>query len=542
MSRHLLTYLALLGLVAWPSAARAADDKTPATPGIVLRVQSLDELMSNFRYLATLVGREEEAKQLEGILQAKAGGPRGLEGIDAKRPLGAYVVFGEGGIENTTAVGLIPIADEKAFVGLVENFGVKVEKDRDDLYVVTGDALKVPIYFRFAHRHAYVTGLNKHAIDKAKLLAPGAVLTANPGEVLSLTLRIDGIPRAVRDLAIAQVELQLDGAKEEQKEGAGPAERALRIELIDLLKRHVVAVIRDGRDLALRAQVDRAAQELSLDLAVSAQKDTPLAEDLARLGQQKSLVAGLVGRESVLNVVVDLPREKKLADALQEFVAEQIKRDIAKETNREKRERAERMFRAFAPALKLGDADLALDIRGPHKDGLYTLVAGRKVVDGAVLEKALRAVVKELPEREQAQFSLDVEKVGEVAIHRIDLLERDAAYRKVFGDEPAYFAVRADAAFVATGPGALPALKETLKVEAKVGKPVQIELSMGRLAQAMAGEKPEAPRAAAKAFAPDREADKIRLAVEAGQELKLRLVVKTPVLRFLHLMEPDERK
>jgi hypothetical protein len=541
MSR-LLTCVALLGLMAWPTSARPADEKAPATPAIVLRLQSLDELMSNFRYLATLIGREEEAKQLEGILQAKAGGPKGLEGIDSKRPMGAYVLFGEGGIENTTAVGLVPIADEKAFVGLVENFGVKVEKDKDDLYVVTGDALKVPVYIRFAHRHAYVTGLNKHAIDKEKLLPPGDVLPANPGEVLSLALRIDGIPRAVRDLAIAQVELQLDGAKEEVKEGESQGERALRRELIDALKRHVVAVIRDGHELALRGHVDQAHQELSLDLAVSGQRGSPLAEDIARLSQQKSIVAALVGPESVLNVVVDLPRERKLAEALQEFVAEQIKRDIAKETNREKRERAERMFRAFAPALKLADADMALDIRGPHNDGLYTLVAGRKVVDGPVLDKAFRAVIKELPEREQDQFKLDVEKVGAVSIHRIDLPEHDPSYRKVFGAEPAYFAVRGDAAFLAAGPRGLQDLKAALRVEPKPGKPVQIELSMGRLAEAMAHEKPEAPKAAAKAFAPDREADKIRLAIEATNELRLRVVVKTPVLRFLHLMEGESQK
>jgi hypothetical protein len=163
-------------------------------------------------------------------------------------------------------------------------------------------------------------------------------------------------------------------------------------------------------------------------------------------------------------------------------------------------------------------------------------------VDGPVLEKAFRAVIKELPERERDQFKVDAEKVGDVSIHRIDLVEHDPSYRKVFGAEPAYFAVRGDAAFLAAGPRGLQDLKAALKVEPKLGKPVQIEVSMGRLAEAMAHEKPEAPRAAAKAFAPDREADKIRLAIEAGNELRLRLVVKTPVLRFLHLMEGESQK
>src|SRR5262249_48330162 len=146
--------------------------------GFVVRVQSLEELLSNFRYLGGLVGRDEEAKQIEGMIRAKAGGPKGFEGIDAKRPMALYGVFGEGGLESTTVVGIVPIADEKAFLGLIENLGAKSEKDKDGVYAVTGDQVPAPIYFRFAHKHAYVTALNKDALDKDKILPPGAVLPA----------------------------------------------------------------------------------------------------------------------------------------------------------------------------------------------------------------------------------------------------------------------------------------------------------------------------------------------------------------------------
>jgi hypothetical protein len=540
----LLPCVALLGLVALPGAARPADDKKPAAPGIVLRVQSLDELMNNFRYLAALVGREEEAKQLEGILQAKAGGPKGLEGIDAKRPMGLYVLFGEGGLENTTAVAVIPIADEKAFLGLIENIGAKAEKEDDGVYKVTSPDLDkvTPLYFRFAQKHAYVTALNKDAIDKGKILPPGDVLKARPGEVLSVTVRIDQIPQDVRNIAVSQVELQLDAARDEKKEGETKAERAAKVELFDLVKRHVVSLISDGRELALRLGVDQKAQELSLELAVDGRPGSPLADAIARLGRQKSVVAGLVGPDTVVNVVVDLPNEPKLAEAMQALLREGIEKDIANEKNREKKERAERIFKALAPSLKFTDADLALDFRGPHQDGLYTLVAGLKVADGAVLDKSIRGVVKELPEKERDQIKLDVEKAGDLAIHRIEVKDADEGFRKSFGDGPAYFAVRSDAAFLAAGHDALAALKAALKVEPKAGKPVQVELSVAHLAEAIAKEKPEAPKAAAKAFGQDRQADKVRFALEAGQELKLRLVMKAPVLRFLHLMEPGAEK
>src|SRR5690242_21610712 len=122
MIRRLLPLLALAGLVALPDVARPADEKKDdkkLVPGFVVRIESLDELMNNFRYLAGLVGREEEAKQLEGMLKARAGGPKGFEGIATKRPMAIYGVFSEKDITETLAVALIPIDDEKAFLGLI---------------------------------------------------------------------------------------------------------------------------------------------------------------------------------------------------------------------------------------------------------------------------------------------------------------------------------------------------------------------------------------------------------------------------------------
>jgi hypothetical protein len=543
MFSRLLPCVALLGLVVLPGTARPADAKKPAEPAVVVRVQSLDELMSNFRYLATLAGREEEAKQLEGILKEKAGGPKGLEGIDAKRPAGLYAIFGEGGPADIAAIGLIPVADEKAFLGLIENLGYKATKDKDDVYLVAGENLPVPVYFRFVHKHAYVTALNREALlDKDKILTPDKVLPARQSEVLSLTVRIDQVPKNLRDIAIGQVEQQLDAAKSEKKPDESPAEHAARVEFTEQLKNQVVAVLRDGRELALRLNVDQKGQELSAELGIGGQANSALAQQISRLGQEKSLVAGLIGSDSVMSLLVDLPLDPKLAQAMQAVMRENIQKEIEKQPDIQKKDQAAKLYKAFGPALKFTDFDWAFDLRGPHKDGLYTLVGGLKVADGAALDKAVRDVVKDLPEKERGQFHLDVEKAGDVSIHGIDVKGADEGFRKSFGDGPAYFAVRSDAAFLAAGHDALSALKQALKVAPRAGKPVQVEVSMARLADAMAKEKPEAPKAAAKAFGQDKGADKVRFVLEAGQELKLRLVVKAPVLKFLHLMEPGAQK
>jgi hypothetical protein len=544
MFKRVLPFLALLGLAALPATARPAEQKKPTAPGLVLRVQSLDELMANFRYLAGLVGREEQAKQLEGILKDRAGGPNGFEGVDAKRPMALYAVFDEGGIENSKAVGLIPIADEKAFLALIEKLDCKAEKDKNDsgLYLVTGESLKAPVYFRFANRHAYVTALNKEAIDKDKILPPGAVLPPGRPAVLSLALRIDQIPQNVRDLAVDQVQRQLDAAKEEKKDDETPAQHAAKVEMVDLVRRSIVSALKEGGELGLRLDVDQKAQELSAELSLAGKEGSPLAKSIAELGQQKSVVAGLIGEQSTVNFAINFPTDAKLGAAMQAMLRDQFRRDVAKESDAEKKAQAEKIFKALEPAIKFTDADAAVDFRGPTKSGLYTLVGGIKVADGTAADRAFRDVVAQLPAKERSAIQLDADKAGGVAIHRIDTKEGDANFKKSFGDGPAYLAVRADAAFVAVGDEALAALKEALKVEPKVGKPLQFEASLAHIAAAMAQEKPEAPQAATKAFGKNKGSDKVRFALEAGSELKMRFVMKTPVLTFLHLMEGTDAK
>ena len=61
---------------------------------------------------------------------------------------------------------------------LLESLNVKAEKGDDGAYTVTPEQLPLPIYFRFAHKYAYVTvrdrnGGHRHVI--AALLAAVAV-------------------------------------------------------------------------------------------------------------------------------------------------------------------------------------------------------------------------------------------------------------------------------------------------------------------------------------------------------------------------------
>src|SRR5687767_2931786 len=108
MRSRLLPTLAAAWLAAVPLPARAADAE-PAAPTVVVRLQPLDNLLANARYLASYVGREEQVKQLDGVIQALAG-QQGQTGIDTRRPFGFYGTLGPA-VVDSAAVVLIPVAN-----------------------------------------------------------------------------------------------------------------------------------------------------------------------------------------------------------------------------------------------------------------------------------------------------------------------------------------------------------------------------------------------------------------------------------------------
>src|SRR5262245_12282472 len=143
MRKPLIFRAALLGLVlAVPAIARAAEEKATklGKPAVILRLASLNQLRSDFLYLAKLVGQEEKAEQFDKLIESKIG-EKGLEGIDLKKPFGAYGWVGTQGFDSQL-VFLVPITEQKAFLGLLENLEIKAEKGDDGVY--SADVEKVP--------------------------------------------------------------------------------------------------------------------------------------------------------------------------------------------------------------------------------------------------------------------------------------------------------------------------------------------------------------------------------------------------------------
>src|SRR5947209_126834 len=266
MLRRFLPCLAPLCLVALAGVARPAEEKA-APPTLVVRIQSIDDLRANIKYLGQLAGREREVEQAEAALNAKLG-DKGLDGLDTKRPLGVYGRVGPAGSDSTGVV-LLPVTDDKAFLDLLKRFKLTVEEPKDGVYTVQAENVPLPFYLRFSDKYACLTVQNKAAIDKDQLLAPAKVLPAGKPGVLAATFRIDQIPDFLKQIGLTQFELQLADAKEKKPAKETPAQQTLREQTIDTFFAQIASVVREGSEVSFVVDIDRKTENLVIEAGLS---------------------------------------------------------------------------------------------------------------------------------------------------------------------------------------------------------------------------------------------------------------------------------
>src|SRR5262245_60179593 len=89
--------IALFAPSAWAQEKKSDSTKKPAGPAVLVRVQSINELLKTGDYIRTLLPEEtgEQIKQALDFVRSVIDDKKGLEGIDVKSPIGAYVTFGQ---------------------------------------------------------------------------------------------------------------------------------------------------------------------------------------------------------------------------------------------------------------------------------------------------------------------------------------------------------------------------------------------------------------------------------------------------------------
>jgi hypothetical protein len=540
-STALIAFLALAATVvpAW------AEEKAPA-PVLVVRLKSIDGLIADARYLAEAAGKSEEAKQGEKFLRTFIG-DNGFEGFDIKKPVALYGRLATK-FEESDLVLMVPVVDEKPLLDALKRFDIKAEKGPEDIYKV--DLPDLPfgklgaVFFRFANGYAYITARNAKVLEKERLLAPAAVVPANWDAVFEMNVDLQQVPDQIKDLIISTASLRLGEAKEKkkQKPGETDAQHAFHGAALDELALQLKAVVQDGKALNVKLDLDRKNAEGVFTVRFTPKPGSQLATNIAELAEGKSIVANLSTTGSALTGRAFAALPQRLRKPFIAALTDGMKELMEKAPDDSARKVIDQVFNAVIPTIKAGELDTGFDLRGPAANGKYAVVAATAVKEGDEIEKAFRAVHAEVPPDIRQFITLDAEKAGAVNIHRFSPPAEviDPEFKRIFGDGPAYIAVRKDAVLLAAGDKALDALKEVLAREAKAGKLLNVEASIARLAPL---EKKEGVAAmAAKVFAKEPGADKVRITLDAGQALEFRASAKVKILELVVRLEEAKKK
>lgn len=526
MRQRLGWVVVLTASIFLPSQLRAA------APSLTVQLRSIDELLENVKYVVAQTGRAEQARQIEGFINAWLG-KDGIAGIDTHRPLGFY------GIVSTKAIiGLIPVANEKALLGLLENFNIKATRGGEGIYSISADNAPVTLYLRFSGGYAYVTAPDKKALAQENIIDAAQVLSKSDQALLSAVVHLDQIPDDLKRIGLQQMDAQLKEEINKNQPGESPAQRNLRIETLQTISRQITSLVKDGQRLTVAFNIDRQAGDITAEASFGGTSGSDLAKTISQLGQGRSGFAGLLKQDAAIGGLVQLALPVNLQSALGPVIDEGFRQGLVKEKDAARRKQSEKFLNALLPTLKAGELDAGFRISGPSGGQNYDLIMGFKIKDGNAIEKELRALLQTLAPRDRALFQLDAAKAGALAIHRIDINKSgDANLKKLLGDNPAYLAIGTDALWLAFGPKGLEMLKSETMSAAGTAPQLQLGLSASRLSGLIATTDPQKQKTYAKAAEETARdgslgKDKLSLVIQGGDTLTLRVRFNADFLRF----------
>jgi hypothetical protein len=479
------------------SGGRAAPVSGPAAspdPALIVRVQPVERLLADAKFLAGRVGGAAAVDKLDAGI-AEMVGREGLAGtgLDLRKPIGLYGVAAAE-LSPANFVSLVPVADEKAFVGFLERLDVKADRLGPGLFTLTGESLPEPVFLRFANGYAYLAMRDRGAIAPERLVAPGRVFVGDDPSLASAILNFDRIPEPVRKRGAFQLTMfnglaALAGLIGQTKgDNDSGLERDLDVAQLRAAARWGSQLLTYGREASVRVNFDRSSGEVSVAFGGEGRPGTPLAKAITAIPTTKSLFTGLVRPDAAGNVLVCstlLAEQRETFIKALMFGAEAIGADL--DVGDELRAPLGKLMEALTPTVKGGLFDAGASLRSPTKDE-FAVVAGLRIKDGKKVEAALRDVFKSLPEGEQKKLKLDVFKSGGVLVHEYQMFaEADPMTKSIFGDGPLFFAVREDAVILAFGPDGRKLLEDALAGAKEQPAPVTtLDFSVKRLSKLVA--------------------------------------------------------
>ncbi|MCE9562778.1 MAG: hypothetical protein K8U57_12095 [Planctomycetes bacterium] len=513
-----------MGLFAVAALLIAPLSTFAADPPIVFQTQSPGKILSDVRSIAKMIAGEKAAGAINDALKEKLG-DKGFDGLAIDKPILGYAILA-GKLEDSVLVIAVPVTGEKEFLALIERIGgEKPKADANGLYEFPTKDEGVKALMRFDTQHAYIA-IGKDptsALNPKNLVAPTKLYDPSEKALASVKVYFDRLPKEIRDqlgAGLKELKTKLDELRL-PPEASESARKAVD-ELIKLGSRYS-DMLQDAESAGARLILDANTGEAAVEVGLTGKPGSALAKVIAERKPSTNKFAGLVTPDTVVGLKLQLPLFAKEIQNAAVIGLEAGQKQLNEMAPPAFKGLIDETFKGLVRTVNDGEFDVALSLRGPDKNGLYTVVGAVAFEDPSGVEKELRVLYKnELDPKFKAFFNLDIAQVGKTNIHQAKigpLLPPEI--QKVFGDEASFtFAFAPKGIFVAFGPDAVNVLKTALEVKKAPSPAFEISLNPSRLAKLIAAAGKEVP---AGFGSQDKLIPVVVLTLDGGKELRLRL-------------------
>lgn len=468
LSPHRFLRVSLGALVAWLLAVLPV---FAAEPAVVLSIKGFNELLTDSQYLGNVLGQPLLGAALPGVVAQVTGG-KGLNGLDATKPIGLYVTLSSDGQPKDVVV-FVPVSSQKTFADTLaavfpnpstENGITKYQPPRQPN----------PIFAKAGAKHFF---LAQSAESLADLADPDKLVKSTSD--IAVEFDLTKFSDQQKEQVLAQIEAGAALAGQNDVSD-NEAERRGREAGQKMALAAVRRLVLDGERFNLSLNIDSKAKAVSLDVGFTAKPGTDLAAACASYGQTSSPFASLTTQQTLGSLLISTPLAQDAKDVFNLVADEAEKGALAGAKSDAERELAKQFGAKLRQSIRLDRLDHAY-IVNMTMAGKLQLVLAAKIAKGNELKQLVDDLIRKNPNASN-RIQLGVATANGVRIDSIPA-PADPDFEKHFGNDPVHLAVSDDLIVVSVGTDSLSAVKATL--ESKAGKsarsPVSLRVGLSKL-------------------------------------------------------------
>ena len=420
--------LATVSTVTRPTIVSAQDAQKPA---VVISVGSVDQLMGNIGYLTRVAGSPE----VGAIITIMSG--QYIEGLDTKRPAGAYITFAP----EPSGLVFLPVSDFDIVTKKIEEMVGELEDVGDGVKKLK---LQREIFLKEKDGWIFVSdqraNLDSAPADPTQMLE-GLYETYD----VAVRANVQSVPAELRQMFLSEIKEGFERTvASEQDEDKRRAQQEIGGRVIE----KIVRFADEADQLTIGWGTNSEDGKTYLDFSATAVADSTLADQIDSAVTMKSEFAGFLIPDAAATfhftapvLEDDIEQMVSMLDKAREKALEEIDKDN-KLPNDEARATAKEIVGSLLDVVQKtieagklnGGAALLL---APES---INFVAGGFVADGKALEKDLKRLVelaKQSKENPGVEVKFDAAKHGGVTLHTIvvPVPASEEEARKILGEK-----------------------------------------------------------------------------------------------------------